>query len=241
MNAVQPEPAGDDAAAPGVGRVPARTWFARDVLTVARDLLGAFVSAHGPDGTVTVRLTEVEAYGGDDDPASHAFRGRNARNAAMFAEPGRLYVYRHLGLHHCVNVVTQPAGSASAVLLRAGEVVEGKDLAWDRRARAGTVDNERQLARGPARLAVCLGLDVAANGQDVTEPGGAVVVHLRETDSVLPPVVSGARVGVSGAGGDVAAHPWRLWFSGDRTVSAFRPGYRSPTSADAPRGATTSA
>lgn len=231
----------DDPVVAGAGGVPARTWYARPALTVAHDLLGAFVTTRSDEGDVTVRLTEVEAYGGQDDPGSHAYRGRTPRNAAMFAEPGRLYVYRHLGLHHCVNVVTEPAGSASAVLLRAGEVVEGAELAWERRARAGVVDSARQLARGPARLAVCLGLDLAANGADVTERGGAVVVHRREAGTVRSTVSTGPRVGVSGVGGDGALHPWRLWFTDDRTVSAYRPAYRSPTSADAPRGATTSA
>lgn len=221
--------------------MPARTWYVRPALAVARDLLGAFVTTRSPEGDVTIRLTEVEAYGGDDDPGSHAYRGRTGRNAAMFAEPGRLYVYRHLGLHHCVNVVTEPAGRASAVLLRAGEVVEGEELAWQRRARAGTVDSARQLARGPARLAVCLGLDLAANGADLTERGGQVVLHRRDAQTVQPPVASGPRVGVSGAGGDAVLHPWRLWLTQERTVSAYRPAYRSPTSPDAPHGATTSA
>lgn len=231
----------DDGVVPGLGAVPARTWYARSPLTVARDLLGAFVTARSDDGDVTVRLTEVEAYGGDDDPGSHAFRGRTGRNAAMFAEPGRLYVYRHLGLHHCVNVVTEPAGRASAVLLRAGEVVEGQDLAWERRARAGVVDSARQLARGPARLAVCLGLDLEANGADLTEPEGHVLLRRRDLRTVQPPVAAGPRVGVSGAGGDAALYPWRLWLTQERTVSAYRPAYRSPTSADAPPGVTTSA
>ncbi len=237
MSVEEPLPVPQPDGAPvvhGPGVVPARTWFARDVLTVAQDLLGAFVTATSPQGTVTIRLTEVEAYGGADDPGSHAHRGRTARNAAMFAEPGRLYVYRHLGLHHCLNVVTEPTGRASAVLLRAGEVVEGADLAWARRERAGVVDNERQLARGPARLAVCLGLDLEANGADVTEPGGAVVLRKRDVTTVLPSVATGPRVGVSGVGGDGAHHPWRLWLTNEPTVSAYRPAYRSPTSADAP-------
>ncbi|MBD7919447.1 DNA-3-methyladenine glycosylase [Cellulomonas sp. Sa3CUA2] len=231
----------DDAVVPGPSAVPARSWYARPPLVVARDLLGAFVTSRSDEGDVTVRLTEVEAYGGEDDPGSHAHRGRTGRNAAMFAEPGRLYVYRHLGLHHCVNVVTLPAGRPAAVLLRAGEVVEGQDLAWRRRERAGVVDSARQLARGPARLAVCLGLDLDANGADLTEPEGRLLLRRRDVRTAQPPVATGPRVGVSGAGGDAALHPWRLWLTQERTVSAYRPAYRSPTSADAPRGATTSA
>jgi DNA-3-methyladenine glycosylase len=241
VNAAETTPGPGDEVVAGVGGVPARTWYARDVMVVAHDLLGAFLTARSAEGDVTVRVTEVEAYGGDDDPGSHAFRGRTARNAAMFAEPGRLYVYRHLGLHHCLNVVAEPTGRAAAVLLRAGEVVEGADLAWRRREAAGVVDNRRQLARGPARLAVCLGLDLDANGADLTEPGGAVVLRRRDAATALPAVATGPRVGVSGPGGDGRRHPWRLWLTNEPTVSAYRPAYRSPTSADAPGGATASA
>jgi DNA-3-methyladenine glycosylase len=213
--------------------VPARVWYARDVHAVARDLLGSYLTSRSPEGDVTVRLTEVEAYAGSQDPGSHAFRGRTQRNAVMFAEPGRLYVYRHLGLHHCVNVVAEPTGRAAAVLLRAAEVVDGVDLARDRREAVGVVDSERQLARGPARLAVCLGLDLRANGADLTEAGGAVVLHRHESP-VLPALASGPRVGVSGSGGDPARFPWRYWLTGERTVSAYRPAYRPPASVDVP-------
>ncbi len=212
--------------------VPARSWYARDVHAVAKDLLGAFVTTSTPDGTVTIRLTEVEAYAGALDPGSHAFRGRTARNAVMFAEPSRLYVYRHLGLHHCVNVVAEPTGQPAAVLLRAGEVVDGAELAWRRREAVGVVDSERQLARGPARLAVCLGIDRAWNGADLTEAGGRVVVHRREAPTHTTHA-SGPRVGVSGPGGDSTRHPWRYWITGERTVSAYRPAYRSATRAAA--------
>lgn len=222
---------------PTLGAPAARVWYTRDVMAVALDLLGATITSRSPEGDVTVRLTEVEAYGGADDPGSHAYRGRSARNEVMYAEPGRLYVYRHLGLHHCLNVVAQPTGSAAAVLLRAGQVVEGAELAWRRREAAGVVDNERQLARGPGRLAVCLGLDVGANGSDVTELGGSIVVRRRPEGSVVPAHRQGPRVGVSGAGGDAGRHPWRFWLAGDPTVSAYRPAYRSPARSTAPGGA----
>ncbi|WP_036967409.1 DNA-3-methyladenine glycosylase, partial [Promicromonospora kroppenstedtii] len=117
--------------------VPVREFYARPVVDVARDLLGATLSRRTPDGTVTLRITEVEAYDGTNDPGSHAFRGPSRRNETMFGEPGHLYVYRHLGLHHCANVVCGPDGTASAVLLRAGEVTgpgpEGVALARTRR------------------------------------------------------------------------------------------------------------
>lgn len=210
------------------GVVPARGWYARDALALARDLLGALITGRSPDGDVTIRLTEVEAYAGASDPGSHAYRGRTQRNESMFGEPGRLYVYRHLGLHHCVNVVAAPTGSPAAVLLRAGEVVEGGELAWARRRAVGAVDSARQLARGPARLAVALGLDLRADGEDVTEPSGRVVVHRVETATV-PPGAAGPRVGIGGPGGDPARFPWRLWLTGDATVSAYRPAYRRVT------------
>lgn len=196
-----------------------RSWFDRPVLDVARGLLGAVLSVDRPDGTVAVRLTEVEAYRGADDPGSHAYRGRTARNAVMFGPGAHLYVYRHLGLHHCVNVVAGPEGAAAAVLLRAGDVVEGAVVARARRTAAGVVRTDVDLARGPARLAVALGLALADDGLDVLGPG----VELRVLATPAPVVRSGPRVGVAGPGGDAAAFPWRFWLPDEPTVSAYRP------------------
>jgi DNA-3-methyladenine glycosylase len=205
-------------APPGPGADAA--WFARPVLDVARDLLGARITVRTPQGTVTVRLTEVEAYAGEVDPGSHAYRGPTARNAVMFGPGGRLYVYRHLGLHHCVNVVTGTEGTASAVLLRAGEVVEGHDLAHRRRTATGVVRRDVDLARGPARLAVALGLDLSHLGAAVTGEDAAVVVR---PGARVGRWETGPRVGVSGEGGDGTAYPWRLWLPDEPTVSAYRP------------------
>ncbi|WP_298459763.1 DNA-3-methyladenine glycosylase [uncultured Cellulomonas sp.] len=202
--------------------VPSRDWYQRDAHDVGADLLGAHVTTRRPDGEVTVRLTEVEVYRGQADPASHAYRGPTARNAAMFGEPGRLYVYRHLGLHHCVNVVTGPEGVASAVLLRAGEVVAGIDVAGGRRRRAGVLRSDVDLARGPARLAVALGLDLTALRADLTDPAGDVVVQRHPAVPALPHV-TGPRVGVSGEGADAGRYPWRLWLPDEPTVSVYRP------------------
>jgi DNA-3-methyladenine glycosylase len=215
--------------------VPGRGWYLRPVLDLARDLLGATLTTRTPDGVVSLRLTEVEAYGGATDPGSHAYRGRTRRNATMFGEPGRLYVYRHLGLHHCVNVVCGPEGEASAVLLRAGEVVDGADLARSRRLASGVARTDRDLARGPARLAVALGLDLSADGADVTAPEGDVVLTRPSAEPVETPAVSwvepvetpaairtGPRVGVSGDGGRADLFPWRLWLHGEPTVSVYR-------------------
>jgi len=204
--------------------VPSRAWFARDVHVVAHDLLGALLTRRTPDGTVTVRITEVEAYAGAADPGSHAYRGQTARNRTMFGEPGRVYVYRHLGLHHCMNVVCSPPGEASAVLLRAGEVVEGADLARERRAAAGVTRSDVDLARGPARLTVALGIDRADDGADVTDPAGGLVLRVRATapEDDGRQVATGPRVGVSGDGGRADLFPWRAWLAGDPTVSAYR-------------------
>ncbi|WP_407318130.1 DNA-3-methyladenine glycosylase [Isoptericola halotolerans] len=203
-------------------QVPGPSWYARDVHDVARDLLGAYVTRRSPQGEVTLRITEVEAYAGAVDPASHAYRGRTERNRSMFGEPGRLYVYRHLGLHHCANVVCGPAGSASGVLLRAGEVVEGTELARSRRTRDGRCDSDRQIARGPARLAVALDIDRQDDGVGITDAQGAVVVHL-PVDPLPRTIASGPRVGVGGEGADAERFAWRSWLVDEPTVSAYRP------------------
>ncbi len=179
--------------------VPA--WAEGDPLEVAPRLLGAVLS----HGGVSVRLTEVEAYAGPDDPGSHAFRGPTPRNAVMFGPPGHLYVYFVYGMHHCANLVTGPDGDPGAVLLRAGEVVAGLDLARGRRP--GSKD--RDLARGPARLCRVLGLHLADNG---------IPVDLEAGDSPSS-ISTGPRVGLRHA----ADRPWRFWITGDPTVSSYRP------------------
>lgn len=219
-------------------------FFDRPVLDVAPQLLGCTVSHAG----VTVRLTEVEAYDGADDPGSHAFRGRSPRVEVMFGPPGGLYVYFTYGMHFCMNLVCGPEGTASAVLLRAGQVVEGLDTARSRRASA----TDRDLARGPARLTRALGVGRAQNGIRTTDPRSPVVVRppgrgaadgtrataaggtaddwrtadsWRTADGWAAPggVGTGGRVGVSGPGGDVTAYPWRFFLEGEPTVSAYRP------------------
>jgi len=194
----------------GFGRVLPRSFYDRPVLEVARDLLGAVV-VHGD---VAVRVSEVEAYAGGHDPASHAFRGRTARNEVMFGPAGHVYVYFTYGMHFCMNLVAGPDGHASAVLLRAGEVVGGADLVAQRRPGA-TV---RDFARGPARLTLSLGVDRAVNGVDVTSTRSPL--HVRRGMPVADDAVRwGPRVGVSSA----QEVPWRCWIDGDPTVSPYRP------------------
>ncbi|MBR7742077.1 DNA-3-methyladenine glycosylase [Phycicoccus sp. BSK3Z-2] len=194
---------------------PLAGLLARPVLEVAPRLLGATVTHDG----VTVRLTEVEAYAGADDPGSHAHRGRTPRNAAMFGPAGRLYVYFTYGMHFCANVVTGAEGEAAAVLLRAGEVVDGQERARRGRDRLAA----RDLARGPARLTVALGLGRGHDGLDLLAPGAGVTLTPPAVPVDTTAVRAGPRVGVRGPGGDGDRFPWRFHVAGDATVSAYRP------------------
>ena len=192
-----------------------RKLLSRPAAEVAPDLLGWRLSHTTAEGTVTVELTEVEAYMGEDDPASHAYRGPTPRNLVMFGKAGHLYTYLSYGMHWCCNVVTGVDGHASAVLLRAGRVVEGQDLA---RARRGERVKEHGLARGPGCLGQALGLDRRHNGVDLlTDPS----VRLAPGADRPAEILRGHRVGVT------LAHdvPWRFWVPGDATVSAYK---RSP-------------
>ncbi|MFV0427283.1 MAG: DNA-3-methyladenine glycosylase [Beutenbergiaceae bacterium] len=183
-------------------------------LQVAPRLLGALLTSTVDGESVTVRITEVEAYEGVDDPASHAYRGPTARNEVMFGPAGFLYVYRHLGLHHCANVVVGPPGVASAVLLRAGEVVQGQEVALGRRQARGVCRTSRDIARGPARLAVALALTREHNGLSLT-----VGEVLRLRAGRPGEVCRGPRVGIAGSGPEAASWPWRFWHAGSEFVS----------------------
>ena len=181
------------------------------VAEVAPTLLGTTLRANG----VAVRLTEVEAYEGESDPGSHAFRGCTPRTEVMFGPPGRLYVYFTYGMHWCMNVVCGPDGLASAVLLRAGEIVDGIETARQRRPRSA----DRDLARGPARMTKALAIDGAHGGVDLLDPASPVT--LMPGQPVDPTRIrTGPRVGVAGAG---APTPWRFWLDGEPTVSVYRP------------------
>jgi DNA-3-methyladenine glycosylase len=205
-----------------------RQQLAAPVLEVATLLLGARLVHRTTDGLVAVRLTEVEAYAGPDDPGSHAFRGPTPRTAIMFGPPGHLYVYFSYGMHWCANVVCGPEGHASAVLLRAGEVVEGLDPA---RARRPTSRRDAELARGPARLTGALGITGADDGADLVDGPDLWLEPAPGREGTATAYVTGPRVGVSGPGGDAGRFPWRYWLPGDPTVSAYRPGKprRRPT------------
>jgi len=191
---------------------PLADFLGGSSVDIAPRLLGALLHGRG----VTVRLTEVEAYRGETDPGSHAFRGPTPRTRIMFERPGTLYVYFSYGMHVCANIVTSPDGEASAILVRAGEVVDGVELARSRRVTSKT---DADLARGPARLCVALGITLADNGDDL-ETGD---IRLELPDAAAAPVAfaQGPRTGVSGAGGS-DEYPWRFWIPGDPTVSPYK-------------------
>jgi DNA-3-methyladenine glycosylase len=165
---------------------------------VARSLLGAHLVAGG----VVIRITEVEAYGGSDDAASHAFRGRTNRNAVMFGPPGHLYVYLSYGIHCCANVVCGPEGIATAVLLRAGTAVEGEGTI---RSRRGEGVPAARLLDGPGKLCQALGIDRSFDGADLLAPRGRAQL-LDGARVAGERVVESRRIGIS----KETERPWRF-------------------------------
>ncbi|WP_420717204.1 DNA-3-methyladenine glycosylase [Streptomyces sp. H27-G5] len=194
----------------------ARSFFDRPVLTVAPDLLGRTLVRRTPDGPLELRITEVEAYEGEADPGSHAYRGRTARNASMFGPPGHAYVYFIYGMWFSLNLVCGPPGRASGVLLRAGEVTVGAELARKRRL---TARRDGELAKGPARLATALDVDRSLDGTDLCDGPDSLLSLLTGTPAPPDLVSNGPRTGVGGAG---AGHPYRFWVTDDPTVSPYR-------------------
>ncbi len=217
MSTQVPEPHASGVTA---GPLLARSFFGRPSSQVAPDLLGQVLEHDAAEGTVAVVLTEVEAYAGTLDAASHAYRGQTRRNEVMFGAPGYAYVYFTYGMHFCVNLVCEPEGTASAVLLRAGRVIAGAEVAHARRAakKVGAQrSGERDLARGPARLCQALAIDAALNGADICGPASSL--RVRRGEQVPRGVIrSGPRTGVRGA----AEVPWRFWICGEPTVSPYR-------------------
>jgi DNA-3-methyladenine glycosylase len=194
-----------------------RATLAADPLAAARLLLGCELVADTADGELRVRVVEVEAYRGQDDPGSHCFRGRTPRNAVMWGPAGHLYVYFVYGMHFCANVVALDEGRAGAVLLRAGEVLSDPGVAHVRRPTARGRDAE--LARGPARLCTLLGVGREHNGVDVLDP--ASPVRLEPGERVPDDAVrTGPRVGVAAG----QQRPWRLWVAGSPAVTPYKAG-----------------
>lgn len=191
-------------------------------------LLGGILTCRSADGMVVLRLTELEAYSGEGgDPGSHAHRGRTARNAVMFGPSGHLYTYFTYGMHVCANVVTGRGGTAGGILFRAGEIVGGIELARRRRTTSTT---DADLARGPARLCVALGIELADYGLDLFAPESRVTLALPAVPAEETRIGTGPRTGIAGEGAPI---PWRFWLRDDPTVSPYRA--HAPRRSDPPR------
>jgi len=193
-----------------------RAQLSGPALVVAPRLLGATLLSEVGGLRVSARITEVEAYEGERDPASHAYRGPTRRNEVMFGEAGRLYCYFVYGMHWCANVTCGRTGVAAAVLLRSAQLLEGETVA---RSRTPGHPGTAKLASGPARLARSLGLSGEHTGLDLLAAGSPVrlasLVAIGEYEA-------GPRVGVAVA----QDHPWRFWLPGEPSVSSYRRGGR---------------
>ncbi|MGZ4694638.1 MAG: DNA-3-methyladenine glycosylase [Acidimicrobiales bacterium] len=200
---------GSDAGASPGALLP-RSFYRRPSTELAPRLLNKVLVC----GDRAVRIVEVEAYGGADDPASHAYRGQTPRNATMFGPPGLLYVYFTYGMHWCANAVCGEEGEAVAVLLRAGAPLRGLDAM---RASRPAARREQDLANGPAKLCQALDIDRRHDGVDLAGPGSAVAIF---DDGTPPPRRPGRspRVGISVA----VDRPWRWYVPGDPNVSRTR-------------------
>jgi len=205
------------ASAVSIGAVLPRAFYVQPTLVVARRLLGQVLAHETADGIAAGRIVETEAYRGPADRAAHSRGGhRSERNEVMYGPPGHAYVYFVYGMHHCVNVVTQPIGVPEAVLIRALEPVAGLALMRTRRRIADGAD--WRLCRGPGALCQALGIDRDRNGADLTR--GALTI--RSAPAVPGRLVARTpRIGVDYAGDD-AAHPWRFVVTTSRAASGPR-------------------
>ena len=171
---------------------------------MAHDLIGCLFVHSSPEGVTAVRLVEAEAYRGEQDPGSHGFRGPSPRTRTMFGPPGHLYVYFTYGMHWCANVVCDRDGLCEAVLLRAGEPVEGIDLM---RARRPGIADDRLLAAGPARLTLSMGISKPHDGASLLRGGSMWCAEDGETKDLRAEAVWTRRIGLALGRGDEFA--WR--------------------------------
>jgi DNA-3-methyladenine glycosylase len=178
----------------------------------APQLLGSFLISEIGGRTVKARVTEVEAYKGSDDPASHAFRGRTGRNGSMFERPGTLYVYRSYGIHWCANVAAGPEGVGWGILFRSGEIVDGIGVARGRRGR------DDELATGPGKLTQALAVDASHDGTYLLDDNSPI-----RLEAGPPPelVIATPRVGISRA----VDLPWRFVEVTQRGSGGRPPGF----------------
>lgn len=192
--------------------VLSRDFYGRDTIRVAKELLGKVLVRETTAGRLAVRIVETEAYCGPHDLACHASKGRTGRNGVMFGEPGRAYVYFIYGMYYCLNLVTERDGYPAAVLVRAGEPLEGVDAMWTLRKKAKKIED---LTSGPGRLCMALGIDRALNGADVCKKGP---VYVEDREDAVFEVVSCKRIGVDYAG-EYKDKPWRFYVKGSPFVS----------------------
>ena len=171
-----------------------QAFFAQPVLTVARALVGAVLEATGTGGVRRVRIVETEAYGGTDDPASHAGRGPTPRSAIMFGPAGFAYVYVIYGMHHCLNLVTCAEGEAGAVLIRALEPMTGREIMARRRGLDPDACRDRDLTAGPGRLCRALGIDLRWNGTVLGDSAPGIVVE--PCPELAPRIAATPRIGI---------------------------------------------
>jgi len=198
------------------GATVPRGFYRRDARVLAPELLNKLLVHDDPEvGRLTARIVEVEAYAGEDDAGSHAYRGLTPRTETMFGPPGHLYVYFSYGMHWCMNVVAGDRGQASAVLVRGGAPVDGIATMRSRRPAAR---HDGDLCSGPARLTQALGITGAFDGVDLTV--GPVRIL---DDGVAPPSDAGVSTRVGLGAGRGEEHPWRWFIAGDPNVSRFRP------------------
>jgi len=191
------------------GNVLNRSFYCRNTLTVAKQLLGKLLVRELPEGKVAGKIVEVEAYRGSDDPASHAYKGKTQRNQIMFGEGGYAYIYFIYGKHFCLNVTTEKVGVPGAVLIRAVEPVYGIEIMKRKRR----TENVRNLTNGPGKLTQAMDITVELNGWDLTR---GEKLYICDLDVVEPfEVVSSGRIGVK-AGAD---KPWRFFIKGNLFVS----------------------
>ncbi|MBN2390091.1 MAG: DNA-3-methyladenine glycosylase [Anaerolineae bacterium] len=195
-------------------RLP-REFYARDTLTVARNLLGKCVVRLDGDTRLAGRITEVEAYIGEDDHASHASPGPTARNAPMYGPPGYTYVYQIYGVHHCLNVVTEREGFPAAILIRAIEPLEGLTIMQQRR---GLQSSSMALTCGPGRVCQALGIDRNLNHCNLCTPDALLWI---ENASPIPEtqIARSPRIGVRGDPRAIEAR-WRYYLRDSAWLSA---------------------
>ncbi len=194
---------------PKTNKLP-RSFYQRPTLEVAPDILGKFIVYKAPSGRLSARIVEVEAYIGRNDPACHAARGLTERNRPMFGPAGFTYIYFIYGMYHCLNFVTEPEGSPSAILLRAAEPDEGLEIML----RNSGKDSPRDLLNGPGKFCRAFALTAEQNDLDLT--GDTIFIEDRQ--EMIRNVQRSQRIGIK-VGQD---HLWRFYDGDSTAVSRAR-------------------